>query len=163
MNLIISKTDRLAKVIIVDMIVLAMICLVPALSHAFAFPLYKFNPMLLCLLAGMVFVNDRRNAYMLAFLLPVVSMLVSGMPTPLKALCMVAEFEAFVAIFYIIEKRMPVFLAVVLAAVAGKIIFYLLEALIIAPAVLIGTNIWLQLCVILVYAIAFSLLVVRRY
>ena len=84
MNITLSKTSDVWRILIVDAAILAIICLVPTLSHLFSVPIYKLNPMTLCLLAGMLLVNDRRNAFLLALVLPLVSMLISGMPTPLK-------------------------------------------------------------------------------
>ncbi|MBR3528826.1 MAG: hypothetical protein IKN84_04115, partial [Bacteroidales bacterium] len=61
------------------------------MSHLLALPLYKLNPMLLALLGGLLLLKDRRTVLLLAALLPIFSMVVVGMPTPGRALCMVAE------------------------------------------------------------------------
>ena len=82
-----------------DSVLLATACLIPTLSHITALPLYQLNPMLLVLLAGMLFVPSRANTMLLALLLPTVSMLAVGMPTPLKAVCMVAEMLTIVSLF----------------------------------------------------------------
>ena len=91
MNTVLSKKTTVARTAIIDAALLAAACLIPTLSHITALPLYMLNPMLLVLLAGMLAVRSRTNAFLLAVLLPVVSMLAVGMPTPLKALCMAAE------------------------------------------------------------------------
>ncbi len=158
MTLTLSNAEKLSKIILVDIVLLVTICLVPALSHLFALPLYKLNPMLLSLLAGMLLVRDRRNAYLLAILLPLCSMLTTGMPVPLKAACMIPEMLAVVALFQIFERRMPMFVALFVAIVLGKVVFYGMKALLIAPLVLIETDIWLQLGITIVYAIAFTFL-----
>ena len=163
MNVTISKTDAMTRIVVIDILLLAAICLVPTLSHLFAVPLFKANPMLLALLASMLLVSDRRNAFVLALALPLVSMVVSGMPTPMKALCMMAELSSVVAVFSLMSLRRAQingwtsFGSILLAIVAGKGVYYLLKALLISPAVLIGTNIWLQLGTTLLFAALFAI------
>ncbi|MCQ2260365.1 MAG: hypothetical protein MJZ77_03115 [Bacteroidales bacterium] len=158
MNTSISTTLRQMSVrtIVVDALLLTTACLVPTLSHLFAFPLYHLNPMLLVLLAGMLLVPDKRNALLLALLLPLVSMMAVGMPTPLKALCMMAELSAVV----LISGRFSVqgFVPMLLAIIGGKVVYYLLKALLLAPAVLVSTPVLTQLIVAVAAAMLFALL-----
>lgn len=162
MNITISKTDSVIRTVVVDVVLLATICIIPALSHIVAFPLYKLNPMLLCLLAGMLFVGDRRNAYLLAVMLPLVSMLVSGMPFPLKTLCMIPELLTVVALFQLLQNRWKTFPAIITAIIGGKVVYYALKAMIIAPAMLVGTSLLVQGTVALLFAVAFAILYSRR-
>lgn len=156
MNITLSKTSDVWRILIVDAAILAIICLVPTLSHLFSVPIYKLNPMTLCLLAGMLLVNDRRNAFLLALVLPLVSMLISGMPTPLKCVCMVAELATIVAVFQLAENRMGSFVSILCAMICGKAVYYVLKALIVSPAVLIGTSIWLQVALLVASALLFG-------
>lgn len=144
------------RTIVVDALLLTTACLVPTLSHLFAFPLYHLNPMLLVLLAGMLLVPGKRNALLLALLLPLVSMMAVGMPTPLKALCMMAELSAVV----LISGRFSVqgFVPMLLAIIGGKVVYYLLKALLLAPAVLVSTPVLTQLIVAVAAAMLFALL-----
>lgn len=144
------------RTIVVDALLLTTACLVPTLSHLFAFPLYHLNPMLLVLLAGMLLVPGKRNALLLALLLPLVSMMAVGMPTPLKALCMMAELSAVV----FISGRFSVqgFGSMLLAIIGGKVVYYLLKALLLAPAVLVSTPVLTQLIVAVAAAMLFALL-----
>ena len=144
------------RTIVVDALLLTTACLVPTLSHLFAFPLYHLNPMLLVLLAGMLLVPDKRNALLLALLLPLVSMMAVGMPTPLKALCMMAELSAVV----LISGRFSVqgFVPMLLAIIGGKVVYYLLKALLLAPAVLVSAPVLTQLIVAVAAAMLFALL-----
>ena len=113
--------------------------------------------MFLCLLGGLFFSRDWRNALLLAVLLPLFSMLVTGMPTPTKAMCMIPELMTFVGFYQLLSKRVPTFFSVVVAALVGKVVFYLLKALLIAPEQLITTGIWLQLTVVVLYSLIFAL------
>lgn len=155
-------TLSLKRILFVDGLLIAAMCLVPAMSHAFSLPLYKLNPMLLCLLAGMVMVSDWRNALLLGVLLPVVSMLVVGMPTPSTALCMVAELVSVVAVFHLTERRMPTFVSLFGAMVFGKIMYYGMKALVVGPSVLITTNPWIQLASMLVFCTLFAVIYRKR-
>jgi hypothetical protein len=160
MNTTSVKVQSLWRVSAIDALLLTVACLVPTVSHLLAWPLYQLNPMLLVLLAGMLLVRDRRNAYLLAVLLPVVSMLAVGMPTPLKAVCMVAEYASVVFVSGLLQgwdKRFVGTLgAMLVAMLAGKVVYYLLKALLLAPAVLISTSVALQLAVVAVAATVYA-------
>ena len=140
---------------LIDAVLLAFICAVPALSHVFAIPFYKLNPMAMCLLAGMLLVRWKGNGYLLAVLLPVVSMLVSGMPVPAVCVCIVVELLSVVGVYGLLERRAGAFVSILAALLSGKVVFYLLKTVLVAPAVLIGTNVWLQLAVVAVLSLLF--------
>ena len=157
MSVTISKTGSVVRILAVDALLLCFICVIPALFHMTSLPLYKLNPMTMCLLVGILLVRDRRNGYLLAVLLPLVSMLVSGMPVPMKALCMVPELLSIVFVYGVLERRIGVFGAVLSALLAGKIVYYALKAVLVSPLVLVGTNIWLQVVTVLMYGGLFAL------
>lgn len=161
------KNNTIVRTALIDSVLLATACLIPTLSHLTALPLYQLNPMLLVLLAGMLFVPSRANTMLLALLLPTVSMLAVGMPTPLKAVCMVAEMLTIVSLFSLLQRRWAtttpkLFASLLAAMLCGKITYYALKALLIAPATLISTPIALQatvtLCAALLFCAAHSLL-----
>lgn len=156
MSITISKTGVVLRTVVIDALLLAAACLVPTASHAFSLPLYQLNPMAFCLLLGMALVGDRRNGILLAALMPVVSMLVVGMPVPAKCLCMVAELLTIVAVYALMSNRIRPLFSVLTAMLCGKVVYYLLKALIISPAVLVGTSVWLQIATIVVYGLAFA-------
>ena len=154
------KVQSLWRIAAIDVLLLTVACLVPTVSHLLAWPLYYLNPMLLVLLAGMLLVRDRRNAYLLAVLLPVVSMLAVGMPTPLKAVCMVAEYASVVFVSGLLQRWNDWFVgtlgAMLVAMLTGKAVYYLLKALILAPAVLVSTPVTVQLAVVVVAATLYA-------
>lgn len=163
MNNVLSKKTTIARTAIIDAALLAAACLIPTLSHITALPLYMLNPMLLVLLAGMLAVRSRTNAFLLAVLLPVVSMLAVGMPTPTKALCMAAELLTIVGAYTAMQhlwkaaatRPCASFAAIVAAMLCGKGVYYALKALVIAPAALVTTPIGTQAVVALVAAALF--------
>ena len=152
------KTLNPAGRIAVDGALLALACLIPAASHALALPLYMLNPMLALLLVGVLLHCDWRHALVLAVLLPVVSCLVVGMPTTAKAVCMVAELATVAAMFGWLQRKWVVWPAVMTAIVAGKVVYYLLKAVVLAPAVLVGTEWWIQLGTVVLWGGLFALL-----
>ncbi len=144
------------KIVGTDLLLLGTVALIPSLSHCLSLPLYLLEPMRCCLLTGMLLVPYRRNAYALALLLPFVSCLLSGMPTPLLAFVIAVELLLNVALFQLMEKRFPVAVAMLFSILLAKVGYYLLKAWIVAPAVLISTPLLLQCLLVLFYSFLFA-------
>ncbi|MBO4599925.1 MAG: hypothetical protein J5641_04220 [Bacteroidales bacterium] len=165
MNTLSLKSRSVWRACAIDAVLLAVGCCVPTLSHLLALPLYQLNPMLFVLLAGMLLVRDRRNAYLLAVLLPVVSMLAVGMPTPMKALCMAAEYATVVFVCGRLQGKAVGYVGMVGVSVAamlsGKVVYYLLKAFVMSPVVLVGTPVATQLVVVVAAALIYSALHVK--
>lgn len=148
----------MVKVVAVYAALLAAGCLVPAVSHVLAWPLYVLNPMLALLLVGMLVSRDWRHSLVLAVLLPLVSSLAVGMPAAPKMVCMMAELATVALVFGALAKRWSVWAAVMTAIVAGKAVYYGLKAVVMAPAVLVGTDWKLQLLAVLLWGGLFALM-----
>ncbi len=146
------------RTLAVDAALIGAACLIPTITHLTALPLYMLNPMLALLLAGMLLGNDWKNGVALAVLMPVVACLVTGMPAAPKMVCMMAELATVATMFGWLSRRWAMLPAVLTAVVAGKAIYYVLKAIIIAPAVLIGTAWWIQLGAVIVWGGLFALL-----
>lgn len=164
-----AKTRTLAGFAVLDVVLLAMACLIPTASHLLAVPLYMLNPMLALLLAGMLVGRDWRNALLLAVLMPLVSCLLVGMPTAPKMVCMMAELATVAGLFHVILKfgiqnskiNIGVLPAVLVSVLVAKVVYYILKALILAPAVLVGTAWWMQLGAAIVWCGLFAILYKR--
>ena len=141
-----------------DVALLTLACLIPTMSHLTALPLYMMNPMLALLLAGILFGRDWRNALLLAVLMPLVSCLVVGMPTAPKMVCMMAELATVAGLFHMLSRRWAVLPAVLVSVLAAKIVYYALKAIVVAPAVLVGTAWWMQLGTVLLWGGLFAVL-----
>lgn len=152
------KSQSIVRFAAFDAVLLTLACLIPTASHLLAVPLYKLNPMLALLLAGMLLGRDWRNALVLAVLMPVVSCVVVGMPAAPKMVCMVAELATVAGLFAVLSRRWAVLPAVLTAIVAGKVVYYALKAAVLAPAVLVGTEWWMQLGAVIVWGGLFALL-----
>lgn len=155
------KTRAIGRYAIMDAALIAAACLIPAVSHLTALPLYMLNPMLALLLAGMLLGKDWRNALVLAVLMPAVSCLVVGMPTAAKMVCMVAELVTVAGLFHLLSRRWAVLPAVLVSVMAAKVVYYALKAVVIAPAVLIGTAWWMQLGAVVLWGGVFAALYKR--
>lgn len=157
-----TTTKPIVNLAILDVALLAVMCLVPAASHLLALPLYMLNPMLAVLLAGMLIGRDWRNSLVLAVLLPLVSFLVAGMPTAPKMLCMMAEMVAVAGLFTVLAKRWATLPAVLVAILAGKVVYYGLKMVVMAPVMIIGTDWKVQVAAVLLWGGLFALLYKRE-
>lgn len=156
--MIATKTNPIVKYAVLDTVLVTLACLVPAASHLFAVPLYVANPMLALLLAGMLFGRDWRNALVLAVLMPLVSCLLTGMPAAGKMVCMMAELATVATMFGVLSRRWKVLPAVLVSVVAAKGVYYGLKAMVLAPAVLVGTEWWMQLGAVVLWGGLFAML-----
>lgn len=156
--MIATKTNPIVKFAVLDTVLVTLACLVPAASHLFAVPLYVANPMLALLLAGMLFGRDWRNALVLAVLMPLVSCLLTGMPAAGKMVCMMAELATVATMFGVLSRRWKVLPAVLVSVVAAKGVYYGLKAMVLAPAVLVGTEWWMQLGAVVLWSGLFAML-----
>lgn len=149
------------RLALTDMALLGVACLVPSVSHLLALPLYMLNPMLALLLVGLLIGRDWRNAMVLAVLMPLVSCLVTGMPAAPKMVCMMAELATVATMFGWLQRKWAVLPAVLTAVLAGKAVYYALKAVVIAPAVLVGTAWWMQLGAVVLWCGLFALIYKR--
>ncbi len=148
----------------VDVVLLVVLCLVPTISHFTTLPLVAMEPIRIALFAVMLLTASRSNTYVMAIALPVVSCLISGMPTPAIAGIMAVELSVNVLLFHLLScrKGMKIFPAMLLSIVGAKAVYYLFKALLLAPVVLIGTALWRQALLAVVFAIVYALLARRR-
>jgi hypothetical protein len=156
------KSNKLMRLALTDMALLGVACLVPSVSHLLALPLYMLNPMLALLLVGLLIGRDWRNAMVLAVLMPLVSCLVTGMPAAPKMVCMMAELATVATMFGWLQRKWAVLPAVLTAVLAGKAVYYALKAVVIAPAVLVGTAWWMQLGAVVLWCGLFTLVYKSR-
>jgi len=156
--MIATKTNSIVKFAVLDTVLVALACLVPAASHLFAVPLYMANPMLALLLAGMLIGKDWRNALVLAVLMPLVSCVLTGMPAAGKMVCMMAELATVATLFGWLSRRWQVLPAVLVSVLAAKVVYYALKAVVVAPVVLVGTEWWMQLAAVLLWGGLFAML-----
>ena len=118
---------RLQRIVMSDILIFGLIYLIPTISHLLDFPLYLLDPMRLAVLGSAVFV-DKRNAFLLAFTLPLFSCFVGGHPVALKGIIIGIELMTNLAILSILEEKIgTTFWTVLLSIAVSKVIYYSLK------------------------------------
>ena len=93
------------RVIVFDSIALSAIYLTPAFSHLFNFPIYYLDPMRLMVFLIIVH-TEKKNAYLIAATLPLVSYFTTSHPVLIKSLTMSVELVLNVWLFYGIQSKL---------------------------------------------------------
>ncbi len=115
-------------IILIDIIAFCLIFYFPALSHATSLPLYILEPFRIVILFCMIIMEDKKNAYFLAFALPLFSFFVSGHPVALKMMIMSVELITNVWLYYKLFIRIKsVFFSLLLSIALSKFLYYLLK------------------------------------
>lgn len=163
------------KVLLDDALLLSAACFIPAMCHLTALPLNQLDPMRWLLLGSLLLGCRNRcmtaNGLLMAVALPLVSCFLVGMPSLAKALLMVVELGANVALFSVLlnafgGSRKAIFGAMALAVVGAKAVYYGLKSLMLASGILagtlFGTSIALQSGLVLAFAMMMALVMKRR-
>ncbi len=141
-------SDAKTRALIFDIFAIAVIYLVPAISHMLSIKLYLFEPMRLMLILALVHTR-RPNAYILALTLPLFSYFVSAHPVLIKSLLIAVELTFMVFVFYLLSERVHKFAAIFISIWASKLFYYVLKYVAIITVLpaepLVGTPLLLQL------------------
>lgn len=115
------------KDILYDLIAISVIFLIPTISHLTSFPFYYFEPMRILLLASLVH-TSKKNVYILTFLLPLFSFMISSHPTFTKAWLISSELTLNVFLFLFVSKFLKNFyISMLLSVLASKIYYYVIK------------------------------------
>lgn len=161
-----AALNKYRRIILIDAALLAGLYLVPSLSHLAALPLYKLEPMRIALLVALLFTN-RANTFLLALTVPLASSWITGHPEPVKAMLIGIELCLLAASYLYLTgtRRVPVVLAMLIAILFGKIIYYALKSAALGAGWLDGrlvsTPVVTQLVLVVGTALVFGL--VERY
>ena len=144
------------KNITFDLIALAAIYLVPAVSHLLSFPVYYIEPMRIMLVLAIVH-TSRSNAYLIAITLPLFSLLISAHPSLIKTSLITGELLVNLWLFFFLSKKfsnksMSIFLSII----ASKLLYYLIKFLLINSALMSGELISTPIDIQLIMMAAFS-------
>lgn len=137
--------------ILFDIAAVTAIFLLPSFSHLTGIAIYKFDPMRLALFAA-ILVTNRRNAYVIAFLLPIVSFIISAHPYFYKVFLISSELLINVWLFYfLIDRFKNLFLVSFSSILISKGIYYCLKFsfihFLLINDTLVSTSILIQLLV----------------
>ena len=158
-NNIYTKTKT---IIVLDILLLSTIYFLPTFSHLIGFPLYLLDPMRIVVLGSLLLLGNRKNAYFLAFTIPLFSFIVSGHPVFPKNLLISIELVTNLIFFVLINKRISnTFISMFSSIVISKLIYYGLKYLFVIFGFLemeiISTSLLIQLAVALSISILFSI------
>jgi hypothetical protein len=161
MKTIAFDIKTVATSVIFDVLAVAFIFLLPAFSHLLAFPLYLLDPMRIALILSIVYTN-RKNAYLIAFLLPVVSFIISSHPLLYKVMLISGELMVNAFLFYFLMNRTgKVFVSAIISIVASKVLYYTAKFAIILLAIekaeLVATPLYIQGIVAVVLSLFMAL------
>lgn len=142
-------------------IAIVLIFLIPSLSHLTGIALYKFDPMRLMLFAA-ILITNRKNSYLIAILLPLVSFLISAHPYLYKVALISGELVINLWLFYyLITKTKNVFFSTLISIVTSKAIYYLVKYILIRSFMvndhLVGTSFTFQLALVFILSLLMSI------
>ena len=141
------------RVIVFDLIALSVIYLIPTFSHIINFPIYYIDPMRLMVFLVIVH-TDRKNSYLIAATLPLVSFLASSHPVLIKSLTMSVELLFNVWLFYELSKLFKnKFIPASLSIIFSKIVYYVIKYFLVSASLIstniISTPVYFQIAVLL--------------
>jgi hypothetical protein len=144
------------KNIVFNLLALLFIYLVPAISHLLSFPVYYLEPMRIMLILAIVH-TSRKNAYLIAFTLPLFSLLISAHPSLIKTSLVTGELLLNIWLFFFLsEKLANKTLNIFLSIIASKIFYYLIKFLLITSLLmsgdLISTPMYIQMIMLFVFS-----------
>jgi len=131
--------DRpLVRTAALNLLLCVAVVAIPSLSHAAAYPLYRFEPMRLLLFVAFLY-TGRRNALVMAIWLPLLSMLTSGHPVFPKVVLIQGELVLNTLIFFGLVDRWHRFApSAAVSVIASKAVYYAAKFALIKTALMGG-------------------------
>jgi hypothetical protein len=115
------------KTYLIDFSLLLLIYFLPAISHLLVFPVYYLDPMRIALVVALIH-TSKKNAYIIAFTLPLFSFLISSHPQILKSFLLSAELIINLSLFFLLKEKIKnVFTSLFISIIISKVIYYLLK------------------------------------
>ena len=148
------QRNKLLRILAIDTALVTIAIVLPIISHAIG-----MEPMRLTLFAAVLFVPERKNAYLLSFILPWLSCALIGMPVWWKAAMMSFELLANIFILYsLLDWGVKPLLSAFISILLSKAVYYLAKYLLIQTAVLPAVPLFGNVSAIFISAIILSVL-----
>ena len=152
-----TMSNTRTRVIVFDILALAAIAFLPAISHMLSFPLYLIEPMRILMILAVAH-TSKRNTFIIAAALPILSFVLSSHPAFFKMLLIISELTLNVWLFfYLSEKIGNNFYAALGSIFAAKIYYYVAKLLMVSIGLIAGdlvaTPIYIQAIVALVLSV----------
>ena len=153
------QRNKLLRILAIDTALVTIAIVLPIISHAIGVELRFMEPMRLTLFAAVLFVPERKNAYLLSFILPWLSCALIGMPVWWKAAMMSFELLANIFILYsLLDWGVKPLLSAFISILLSKAVYYLAKYLLIQTAVLPAVPLFGNVSAIFISAIILSVL-----
>lgn len=124
----ISSVKAILRTVLIDAALILLLCITPAISHFSGLSYHYIEPMRIALFLGLLMVEDKRNGYLLAVLLPVSSMIISGMPIPPVCALMVLELILNIFIYHLLTRvTKSAFVGMFTGIIVSKALFRVLK------------------------------------
>ena len=141
---------------IFNLLALLVVYLTPVFSHLLSLPVYYIEPMRLMLILAIVH-TSYKNAYIIAFTLPLFSFLVSGHPSYLKTSLIMGELVLNVFLFNQFMKIFKMgFVTAILSIIISKLFYYTFKFALIQfsflNSELISTPVYFQILMMIVFS-----------
>jgi len=141
---------------IFNFLALLVVYLTPVFSHLLSLPVYYIEPMRLMLILAIVH-TSYKNAYLIAFTLPLFSFLFSGHPSLIKTSLITGELVLNVFLFYQFQKLFGTgFISAILSIISSKIFYYIFKIALIQFSVMnteiFSTPIYIQILMLIVFS-----------
>ncbi len=155
-----------ARTLYYDLTAFALITFLPAISHMISIPLYLFEPMGILLILSIVH-TSKKNSFIIAAALPIISFLLSSHPAFYKVILIASELTLIVSLFfYISQKIKNMFVVTVITILLSKVYYYIGKFLFIKLTLiegeLVSTPLYIQGIVTLVLSIYVYFIFRRR-
>ena len=142
------------KSFIIDIIGILLIYFLPEISQLLNIPVYLFEPMRVIIVVAMVH-SSRNNAYLLAFLLPLISLILSNHPSVIKTFILSGDLLLNIFLFFsLIKFKVNKFLLMSMCIFASKLAYYLAKYFLIEFSVLkgelIATPLYIQMLIVII-------------
>ncbi len=144
------------RAIVFDIIALAAIAFLPAISHMLSFPLYLIEPMRILMILAVAH-TSKRNTFIVAAALPILSFVLSSHPVFFKMLLIISELTLNVWLFFYLSKKIGNnFYAALASIFTAKIYYYLIKLLLVSAALIEGDLVATPLYLQAIVAVALS-------
>lgn len=141
---------------------IAFIYFVPAISHLLALPVYFIEPMRLILILSIAH-TSKSNAFIIAASLPLFSFFISSHPVFLKSLLIMGELMLNVWLFFFLaEKLKNKFASMLISIALSKIFYYSIKLALLNSLLLNGNLVSTPVYIQLITMTFFSLYFLRK-
>lgn len=152
--LTLDRKPLTAANILFDLLAVAFVYFLPAISHLLSVPVYLADPMRIVILLAVIHTSFR-NSYLIALTLPLFSFLIASHPVAIKSLLISAELLLNIYLFYKLSDYLKnSFTLMFVSILISKIFYYAVKYLLLSSTLLEGelvsTSLYIQLIVMVI-------------